>query len=179
MYRYLCLLLTLPGISSALAQEKPPVSPPPANPALKKSVTAAGQTWTGDLASAAEEARKTGKRVFIDFTGETCTNCKINEKNVFPKPEVREALAGYVRVQLYTDTIPEEFYTRAPAEEKRESEAEVNRKFQKTALGTEQLPLYVVLKPLSDGKLAIVGIYEEGKINDVAKFVKFLQSNQK
>src|SRR5205814_594490 len=46
---------------------------------------------TGNLAYAVNQAReeykRTGKpkRIFIDFTGVSCTNCKINEKSVFTK----------------------------------------------------------------------------------------------
>ena len=40
--------------------------------------------------------------------------------------------------------------------------------------GSEQLPLYVILKPKSDDTIEVVGIYSEGKINDVEGFKKFL-----
>src|SRR5205807_779093 len=41
------------------------------------------------LAHAQELRRRTGQpqRIFLDFTGKTCTNCNINEHNVFAKPE--------------------------------------------------------------------------------------------
>src|SRR5258707_4959070 len=93
--------------------------PLPANADLKP-VTIHEQAWLGDLATALQQAAKEKKPVFIDFTGVTCLNCKINEKNVFPKPEVKELFAKFVRVQLYTDTVPEEFYKKAPEEAERE-----------------------------------------------------------
>src|SRR5205823_12764303 len=50
---------------------------------------------TGNLYYAVNQARehrkRTGevKRIFIDFTGKTCVNCKINERNIFSKPDIR------------------------------------------------------------------------------------------
>jgi thiol:disulfide interchange protein DsbD len=143
--------------------------------------------WTGNLELAIREARKarrqTGKPqlVFVDFTGETCTNCKINEKSVFPRPEVRELMDQYRLVQLYTDKVPNAFY--APnlrlrfgsGTARQQEDAQANLAFQKEAFNTEQLPLYVILEPRLDGKVDIVGIYSEGKINDENAFAQFLQ----
>jgi hypothetical protein len=41
------------------------------------------------------------------------------------------------------------------------------------------LPLYVNLKPYATGKTTVVGIYGEGKINDVPGFVQFLKDGLK
>ncbi len=44
--------------------------------------------------------------------------------------------------------------------------------------GTEQLPLYVLLKPEAGpqgGPVKILGVYDEGKINRVEDFIQFLQ----
>lgn len=148
--------------------------PLPANGELKP-VTIHEQTWFGDLATALEQATKEKKPVFIDFTGVTCVNCKINEKNVFPKPEVKDLFAKYVRVQIYTDTVPEEFYKKAPEEADREKHAETNLKFMKSIFGTEQLPYYAIVKPDNEGGFTIVGAYDEGKINKLPAFVEFLK----
>ena len=54
---------------------------------------------TGNLAFAVEKARKQyaetkqPQRIFVDFTGISCTNCKINEKSVFSKAYIRECLS--------------------------------------------------------------------------------------
>jgi thioredoxin-related protein len=93
--------------------------------------------WGIDLKAAVVEARQkleqTGKRqfIFVDFTGVTCTNCKLNEHTVFPRPEIQEAFAAYSLVQLYTDEVPEKFYTTPPSRDVREDEARANLKFQK------------------------------------------------
>jgi len=165
--------ITLIFAAPMFAGEK--VAPPPANGGLK-TITVDGLEWNGDLAAALEQAAKEKKPIFIDFTGETCTNCKINEKNVFVKEEVKNLFKQYVRVQLYTDVIPEAFYKSAPDEAKREGDAEVNQKFQKATFKTEQLPLYVVVRPAGDGKFEVVGQYDEGRISKFDKFVEFLKA---
>jgi thiol:disulfide interchange protein len=138
---------------------------------------------TGDLPFAIRQAReqrqRTGeaKRIFVDFTGKTCTNCKINERNVFPKPEVRELLNRYQTVQLFTDTVPEDMYVpRARTADRNDQDAVVNLDFQLKVFKTEQLPLYAILEPRVDGKTQIVAVYTEGRINNEAAFIQFLKS---
>jgi len=158
---------------SAPATEK--YTPPAAAKGLKP-VVVDDLTWTGDLAAALEQAAKEKKLVFIDFTGVTCTNCRVNEKSVFVKPEVKNLFKQFVRVQLYTDEVPKGSYKEAPDDAKRETDAEVNQKFQKTVFKTEQLPLYVIVKPAGSGQFEIVGSYDEGRINKVDKFLEFLKA---
>jgi thiol:disulfide interchange protein len=149
----------------------------------EQGATGAGDLpWGSDLKAAVDKGRQevlsTGKRslIFVDFTGVTCTNCKLNEKQVFPRAEVNELLRIYTLVQMYTDEVPVDFYKTAPAADKdRTREALANLKFQRDAFGTEQLPLYVILEPQATGPVRVVGVYDEGKINDVAKFVEFLR----
>lgn len=137
--------------------------------------------FIGDLNRGLEEAKKQNKMVFIDFTGVTCTNCKINEANVFPMKDVRELLKKFVLVQLYTDRVPDKLYS--PEERsafqgsatKQRADANKNLDFQKLKFNTEQLPLYVVVKPDANGFVEVAR-YDEGKINDVSAFVKFLRS---
>lgn len=143
--------------------------------------------WSGNLKKALDEARadaqKTGKPslVFVDFTGETCTNCKINENNVFTKPDIRDLFKRYRLVQMYTDKVPDEFYSSqlragfGSSTSRQQEDAKTNLWFQKAAFNTEQLPLYVILDAKPDGKVAVLGTYEEGKINNDAEFVQFLK----
>ena len=137
--------------------------------------------FIGDLNRGLEEAKKQNKMVFIDFTGVTCTNCKINEANVFPIKDVHELLKKFVLVQLYTDRVPDKLYS--PEERsafqgsatKQRADANKNLDFQKLKFDTEQLPLYVIVKPDPSGFVEVAR-YDEGKINDVSAFVKFLRS---
>ena len=57
--------------------------------------------WTGNLKRAVEglAPRPARQYVFVDFTGVTCTNCKLNEQNVFTRPEVRDLFKPYSLVQ--------------------------------------------------------------------------------
>ncbi|MFO0849996.1 MAG: cytochrome c biogenesis protein CcdA [Gemmataceae bacterium] len=113
--------------------------------------------------------------IFVDFTGVTCTNCKYNEENVFTQPAVRDLLLKYDLVQMYTDDVPVGFYTNPPDRLTRKREAAENLKFQEAAFGTQQLPLYVILEPQASGGVKVLGVYDEGKINDVPRFVEFLK----
>jgi thiol:disulfide interchange protein len=132
------------------------------------------------IAKAREESQRTGepKRVFIDFTGVTCTNCKINEKSVFSKTQINALFEPYIFVKLYTDTVPPQYYAKelqaeVAARAKKDAD-EVNLAFQRRFFD-EQLPLYVVLEPLLNGRIRIVGVYDEGRINNEVLFAEFLK----
>ena len=82
------------------------------------------------LAQALQEARQSGRPVFIDFAASWCKNCVAMDETVFPKAEVKEKLKDFVVV-------------RYEAERPNESPArEVLDRF-----GVMGLPTYVVLKP--------------------------------
>jgi hypothetical protein len=85
---------------------------------------------------------------------------------VFSKPEVKELLLKYTLVQLYTDVVPPQFEPTTSAKE--------NRQFQAQTFGDSRLPLYVILRPIGEGKFEEVARYEEGKINHVDAFKAFL-----
>lgn len=137
--------------------------------------------WKGNLQDGLREALAKHKLVFVDFTGKTCTNCKINEREIFPRPLINALMKKYVLVQMYTDVVPNEFYPPEQQAEfgtstaKQRADAETNLEFQKKFFDTEQLPLYVILKPLPGGKFEEVARYEEGKINNEIAFATFLK----
>ena len=101
----------------------------------------------GDLALALERSRSDGRPVFVDFTGVTCVNCKLNEKNVFPRPEVRRQLERYHLVQLHTDRVIDTFVPAGTSTEEKLRLAESNAVFRDTVFGLNQLPLYAVIRP--------------------------------
>ena len=107
-----------------------------------------------DYKAALAQAKAENKPLFVDFTGVTCTNCRWNEINVFPRSEVKSQLANYVRVQLYTD---------------RPSDA-ANQKLQLTKFGDVALPLYAVVNPQTE---AVEDKYA-GTITNAADFTRFL-----
>lgn len=109
--------------------------------------------WTLDYQAAWEEAVRTRKPLFIDFTGVNCTNCRYNELNVFTKPEVIRELQHFVKVKLYTDSVPLEGLSRADAE----AAGLRNAQLQAETFADASQPLYVVLRPepgesIRDGK---------------------------
>jgi thiol:disulfide interchange protein DsbD len=145
--------------------------------------------WTRDLDEAWADATqgKEVKLIFIDFTGQNCTNCRYNEKNVFTKPSVRDLMKDFVRVQLYTDRVPEEGLTAG------ESEAlgKHNQRLQEGTFNDVTNPYYAIVKPEkgkkpftkgADGKLKLNGTIigtRSGLIpaNKVKQFVNFLKDS--
>jgi len=116
------------------------------------------------------------KPVFIDFTGEQCTNCRYNEHSVFPRPQVWQLMEKYERVQLDAQfEVPPRAYLNPPSKSDRFAESQINRDFKDKLFGSDQLPLYVILVPQPSGKWK-ASVYDEGKINDVDAFKKFLDS---
>lgn len=118
-------------------------------------------TWIkNDLDTALAQAKAENKRVFIDFTGYTCTNCRWMEANVFVKREVKEELGNFVLAKLFTDGEGEIY--------------ERQQQFQEQNFQTVALPFYAVLEP--DGKT--VSTFP-GLTRNVREFVDFLQKSQK
>lgn len=121
------------------------------------SAASEGLPWLSNYDSALAQARAEGKLLLIDFTGYTCTNCRLNEKNVFPHPQVQAEFANYVRVQLYTDGG-----TDGPR----------NQKLQQDKFGDVALPLYGVINPQTG---AVVDKAEG--VQSVSGFTRFLASH--
>jgi thiol:disulfide interchange protein DsbD len=141
--------------------------------------------WSGDLAKAITEARNerrvTGQPhyIFIDFTGETCPNCRFNERTVFSRGEIKQLLQKYRLIQLYTDKVPDQYYPadirgRLEGVDRQRDDAEVNRWFQDKAFGSTTLPLYAIVEALPLG-VSVTAVYPESKINDVLAFTEFLR----
>jgi hypothetical protein len=74
-------------------------------------------------------------------------------------------------VELYTDVVPPRYQPTTTARE--------NRAFLSEKFGTAQLPLYVIVKPLGQGKYEEVDRYDEGKINNITAFAEFLRKHQR
>jgi thiol:disulfide interchange protein DsbD len=142
--------------------------------------------WSGNLPQAIEEARAYRKRtgqtklVFVDFTGETCTNCKFNENSVFSRSNIQTLFHPYSLVQMFTDKVPDKYYSADLRSsftntDRQQEDARTNLEFQNEVFQNQQLPLYVILEPLPDGTIRVVDRYEEGKINNVEAFAQFLK----
>jgi thiol:disulfide interchange protein DsbD len=132
------------------------------------------EQWPSDLSEAIARSKATGKPLFVDFTGKTCTNCRYNEHNIFSRPEFRSKFDSFEKVQLYTDEVPATAYSSDPGHDARTTEARANGRFQLAVFGDIKLPLYAIMVPQPDGKLKLLGVYEEGKINDPEQFAAFM-----
>ena len=118
--------------------------PDPEEAPAGKPGAPSGETlvWNHQLAVALEQAKKENKLVFIDFTGTLCTNCKLNERYAFPRPEIQAAMSKYVLLKLYTDKTPagvEQVPSEVSSLELR------NKRFE-----TNALPHYAILRPEGD-----------------------------
>ncbi|MGE3467587.1 MAG: protein-disulfide reductase DsbD family protein [Pyrinomonadaceae bacterium] len=132
---------------------------PPAKVVAGTTTTGIGGelTWiTNDYSAAVAQAKTENKRIFIDFTGYTCTNCRWMEANMFPLQGVRNELDKYVRVKLFTDGEGEPY--------------EGFQRMQEERFGTVALPLYAILTPEDE----IVARFE-GLTRNEAEFIAFLQ----
>lgn len=117
-------------------------------------------TWIkNDLDKALAQAKAENKRVFIDFTGYTCTNCRWMEANVFPKKEVEAEMNKFVLAKLFTDGEGEIY--------------ERQQQYQEKNYQTVALPFYAVVEP--DGKT--VSTFP-GLTRNTDEFVDFLRKAQ-
>lgn len=112
-----------------------------------------------DYEGALARGRAENKRVFLDFTGYTCTNCRWMEANIFPRPDVEAELEKFVLVSLYTDGNGEIY--------------ERQQKLEEEMFGTVALPLYAVVEP--DGR--IIAAFP-GMTRNAEEFVDFLRKAQ-
>jgi thiol:disulfide interchange protein DsbD len=121
---------------------------------------AAAARWKkNDFAGAIAQAKAENKRVLVAFTGYACTNCHWMKANMFPRPEIAEALSNYVLVELYTDG------TDAPSEE--------NQQRQEKLFQTVAIPFYAVF----DGDEKVVGSFA-GLTKDAPEFLRFLNGSR-
>ncbi len=113
-------------------------------------------SWiTNDYDAAVKQAKAENKKLFIDFTGYTCTNCRWMETNMFPKPAVNAELEKFIRLRLFTDGEGEPY--------------EGFQRMQEQRFGTVALPLYAIISP-SDEVLATF----EGLTRNESEFLAFL-----
>jgi thiol:disulfide interchange protein DsbD len=114
-------------------------------------------TWIdNDLDKAIAQAKAENKKVFIDFTGYTCTNCRWMEANVFTKKDVEEEMSKYVLARLYTDDGSENNTKQ--------------QEYQEKNFKTVALPFYAIL----DGSGKTISTFP-GLTRNVNEFSDFLK----
>ena len=94
---------------------------------------------------ALEEAKTTGKPLFIDFTGIYCGNCRVMERRVFPQNKVKEQLDKMVLTRLYVD--------------KKDSLSAAYAKMQFERYSQATQPYYVILDPSNEATIIDTGGY--------------------
>ncbi len=112
-----------------------------------------------DLKKALEIAKRENKKVFVDFTGYTCTNCRWMETNMFTRPKVRREMEKFVLVSLYTDGDGEIYYQQ--------------QQFQEKTFKTVALPFYAIMDSSGKPTAAFSGLTRNSQ-----EFVDFLQKAQ-
>lgn len=128
--------------------------PPASMKATQPSNGTTQQVWLEDYSKALEAARQTGKPLFIDFTGTTCTNCRWMEQNMFSRPRVAQLMDGFVRARLFTD---------------RRHEPDLShQRLQQERFGSVELPLYAILTP--EGRILGTSSFTR----DEGEFIAFL-----
>jgi thiol:disulfide interchange protein DsbD len=109
-----------------------------------------GLTSFYDLEEGLACAAKTGKPVFLDFTGRFCSNCKKMEAAVWSDPTVQSMLRNdFVLISLYTDVnvkLPEEeWYTSEVDGKVKKTIGQQNVDYEISMFRTNTVPLYVIM----------------------------------
>jgi thiol:disulfide interchange protein len=151
------------GLFGAKLGELEAFLPPDLDGTSSFRVIGAGQDelkWIkNDYAAALAQAKAENKRVFVDFTGYTCTNCRWMEANIFPKPEVEAELKKFVLSSLYTDGEGEIY--------------EKQQAMEQEMFGTVALPFYAIV----DGDGKTIATFP-GLTRNAQEFVDFLKKGQ-
>ncbi|MFB3855272.1 MAG: cytochrome c biogenesis protein CcdA [Vicinamibacterales bacterium] len=112
--------------------------------------------FVNDYEAALAEAQRTNRRVFIDFTGYTCTNCKWMESNMFTRPTVQREFRNFVLVKLYTDGEGEVY--------------ERQQQIQQARYRTVAVPYYAIVEPDGEPVVSFAGL-----TRDEGEFIAFLR----
>ncbi len=130
-----------------------------------------------DYEQALRVSKKTGKPIFLDFTGHGCVNCREMEANVWSDARVMNMLKNdYIVVALYVDDKAElaknEWVTDSEGNVKK-TLGRKNAYFQISRFGVNAQPYYVLLD--SEGKQLV----KPRAYNlDVDEFVEFLEAGK-
>lgn len=146
------------GASMGQASGFLPPDPYPGTASTQISNNSEKLVWQTSLDRAVELAKKGNKLIFVNFTGYTCTNCRVMEGEFFPKPEIKVRINKMVPVELYTDNGSEENNANAALREK--------------LTGVSTNPTYVVMTP--DQK--VIKVFQ-GLARSEEEFVKFLDES--
>src|SRR5437588_12690963 len=83
-------------------------------------------------------------------------------------------------VEIYTDKVPLELFSAKVRSDfagdlsNTLAYAEANVAFEQKVFDEISLPLYAILEPRADGRIVVVDVFSEGKVNDVGEFTRFV-----
>jgi thiol:disulfide interchange protein len=103
-----------------------------------------------------DRARAENKLVLVNFSGYACTNCKWMDANMFPRPEIMDAMKDLVPVELFIDG------TDAASDE--------NQKFEEERFKVVAMPYYALL----DSNENLVATFAD-RATDPEEFLAFLK----
>lgn len=131
-----------------------------------------------ELEQALEQSKKTGKPVFIDFTGHGCVNCREMEARVWSHPDVlRRLRSDFILVALYVDDktkLPEsKWYTSTFDNRVKKTIGAQNADIQIVKYNNNAQPYYCIVD--SEGKLLVPPTDYD---LDPSNFIKFLDSGK-
>ncbi len=151
-------LSLLPGMFGVRLGELEAYIPAPAEGSIPQAGgSAALNRWMkNDWQGAVARARAENKRILAAFTGYACTNCHWMKANMFPRPEIAEALGQFVLVELYTDGT--------------DAASEDNQRRQEQLFQTVAIPYYAVF----DADEKVIAAFP-GLTRDAAEFLAFLR----
>lgn len=125
------------------------------------SETTAGEgelAWIkDDIPGALARGKEIDQPVFVDFTGYMCTNCRMMEASMFPRPNIAARLNQMTLASAYTDCT--------------EPVCEAQQTYQKDTFGTVALPFYAIFDPVSGEPLETFA----SSTNDPSEYEAFLQ----
>ena len=120
-----------------------------------------GPTWVrNDLPKALDQARAENKLVLVNFSGYACTNCKWMDRNIFPRPEIMDAMKDLVPAELFVDGT--------------DQASEDNAKFEEDHFKVASMPYYAII----DTNQNIVAYFGD-RATDPQQFLAFLKTRPK
>jgi thiol:disulfide interchange protein DsbD len=105
-----------------------------------------------------DRARAENKLVLVNFSGYACTNCKWMDANMFPRPEIKDAMKDLVPVELFVDGT--------------DAASEANAKLEEDRFKVASMPYYALL----DQDEHLVAIFPD-RATDPQKFLAFLKTH--
>jgi thiol:disulfide interchange protein len=148
----------LPGMFGGRLGTLDAYVPAPAADSAGGSASASGRPlWMkNQYHEALDRAREENKLVLVNFSGYACTNCKWMDANMFPRPEIVDAMKDLVPVELFIDGT--------------DAASEANAKLEEDRFKVAAMPYYALL----DANENLVATFAD-RATDPQEFLAFLK----